>query len=197
MSLSFDARTALIPIDVQRGFDLSPGRVNNPAMEANGLRLLAAWRAAGLPLIHVRHDSVKPGSPFAPGQPGNALRPGFEPLGSEPLVTKSVNAAFIGTDLDLRLRRLGVEQVLLFGLLTDMCVSTTARVAANLGYRTLVVGDACTSIHLADRDGSMIDAAQIHRAHLATLHAEFATVLDTAEVLRALAPAPAEVALSR
>ena len=194
MSLALDARTALIPIDMQRGFDLDPARSNNPSLEANGLQLLSAWRAAGLPLIHVRHDSVKPGSPFAPGQPGNALRPGFEPQGAEPLVTKSVNAAFIGTDLDLRLRRLGVEQVVLFGLVTDMCVSTSARVAANLGYRTVVVGDACACFGLPDADGRLIPAAEIHRAHLATLRAEFAQVVDTAAVLAALGPAAAAAA---
>jgi nicotinamidase-related amidase len=187
MTLSFDARSALIPIDVQQAFDLPAS--GNPAMEANGLRLLEAWRAAGLPLIHVRHDSVKPGSPFTPGLPGNALRPGFEPQGDEPLVTKSVNAAFIGTDLDLRLRRMGVEQVVLFGLTTDMCVSTTARVAANLGYRTVVVGDATASFDLVDTDGRAISAVDLQRAHLATLHAEFATVVTTAAVVSALGQA--------
>ena len=182
--LAFDARTALIPIDVQQAFDLPAS--SNPAVAEQGLRLLAAWRAAGLPLLHVRHDSVKPGSPFTPGTPGNALRPGFEPQGDEPLVTKSVNAAFIGTDLDLRLRRLGVEQVVLFGLTTDMCVSTSARVAANLGYRTLVVGDATACFDLVDRDGRTVPAADLHRAHLATLHAEFAEVVDTDAVVATL-----------
>lgn len=187
MNLVLDARTVLIPIDMQQAFDLSPaGGSNDPAVETNGRRLLSAWREAGLPLIHVRHDSVKPGSPFAPGGPGNALRAGFEPQAGEPLVTKSVNAAFIGTDLDLRLRRLGVQQVVLFGLTTDMCVSTTARVAANLGYRTVVVGDACACFGLADGDGRMIPAAEIHRAHLATLRAEFAQVVSTDAVLAAL-----------
>jgi len=183
--LSFDRRTALIPIDMQQAFDLPASSL--PGMEQQGLRLLAGWRAAGLPLLHVRHDSIKPGSPFAPGQPGNALRPGFEPRDGEPLVTKSVNAAFIGTDLDFRLRRLGVDQVVLFGLTTDMCVSTTARVAANLGYRVVVVGDATACFALPDVDGGMIAADALHRAHLATLHAEFATVADTDAVLRALA----------
>ena len=126
------------------------------------------------------------GSPFAPGTPGNALRPGFQPQGDEPLVTKSVNAAFIGTDLDLRLRRLGVDQVVLFGMTTDMCVSTSARVAANLGYRTVVVGDACACFGLEGPDGRRVGAAELQRAHLATLHAEFATVVDTDAVLAAL-----------
>jgi nicotinamidase-related amidase len=184
MTLAFDARTALIPIDVQQAFDLPAS--SNPAMEGNGLRLLSAWRDAGLPLIHVRHDSVQPGSPFTPGLPGNALRPGFEPHGDEPLVTKSVNAAFIGTDLDLRLRRLGVDHVVLFGLTTDMCVSTTARVAANLGYRVTVVGDATACFALAGADGGTVPAADIHRAHLATLHAEFAQVVSTDETVAAL-----------
>ena len=180
--MHLDLHTALIPIDVQRGFDEPawPPR-NNPAMEANGLRLLAAWRAAGLPLIHVRHDSVQPGSSLAPGHAGNAFRPGFEPQAGEPLVTKSVNAAFIGTDLDVRLRRLGVTRVVLFGIATDMCVSTTARVAANLGYEVIVVGDACFCFELGG-----IPADAIHRAHLATLDYEFARVVATDDMVATL-----------
>ena len=180
-------KAILIPIDMQEGFDLSPaGGSNNPHAATNGLRLLAAWRDTGLPVIHVRHDSVAPGSRFAPGQSGNALRAGFEPRAGEVLVTKSVNAAFIGTDLDLRLRRLGIEQVVLFGMITDMCVSTTARVAANLGYRVVVVGDACTSFDLPDADGSLLPAELIHRAHLATLRAEFGQVAEVDEVVAAI-----------
>lgn len=185
MTLAFDTRAALIPIDVQQAFDLPAS--SHADMEAQGLRLLSAWRDAGLPLIHVRHDSVKPGSPFTPGQPGNALRPGFEPQGDEPLVAKSVNAAFIGTDLDLRLRRLGTDHIVLFGLTADMCVSTTARVGANLGYRVTVVGDATAAFDQIGPDGRRVAAADIHRAHLATLHAEFAYVASTDEVVAALA----------
>lgn len=184
---AFDRHAALIPIDVQRGFDYPPwGRRDNPQMETHGLALLDAWRRAGWPLIHVRHDSVMPGSSLAPTHPGNAFRDGFAPLPGEALVSKSVNAAFIGTDLDLRLRRLGVACVVLFGISTDMCVSTTARVAANLGYRTIVVGDACQCFDLDDGAGGIIPAEEIARAHLATLRAEFAEVVDTADVLPAL-----------
>lgn len=185
--MKLDPNTALIPIDVQQAFDHAPWPPrNNPGMEANALRLLAAWRASGRPLIHVKHDSVVPGSTLGAAHPGNALKPGFEPQGDEPLVHKSVNAAFIGTDLDLRLRRLGVTSVVLFGISTDMCVSTTARVAANLGYRTIVVGDACFCFDQPDADGSAIPAEQIQRAHLATLRAEFAEVLDTDALIELL-----------
>ena len=182
--MNFDARTALIPIDVQCGFDFPPWPArNNPAMEANGLRLLDAWRRAGLPLIHVRHDSVMPESPLRPDHPGNAFREGFEPRDGEAVVAKSVNAVFIGTDLDLRLRRLGASGVVLFGISTDMCVSTTARVANNLGYRTIVVGDACACFDLVDGEGRVVAAEDIALAHLATLRAEFAEVVGTDELI--------------
>ena len=185
--MNLDLHTALIPIDVQQAFDAAPWPPrNNPAMESNGLRLLEAWRASRRPLIHVKHDSVVPGSTLAASHLGNALRPGFEPRDDEPLVRKSVNAAFIGTDLDLRLRRLGITSVVLFGISTDMCVSTTARVAANLGYRTIVVGDACFCFDQPDGEGGVIPAEQIQRAHLATLRAEFAEVIDTDAVIALL-----------
>jgi nicotinamidase-related amidase len=177
-------RTVLIPIDVQRGFDYPPwGQRNNPLMEHNGQRLLAAWREHQLPLIHVRHDSIQAGSSLHPSHPGHAFRDGFDPLDGETVVGKSVNAAFIGTDLDLRLRRLNIDTVVLFGISTDMCVSTTARVASNLGYRVIVVGDASCCFDLADADGSIIPADAISRAHLATLRAEFADVIDTDALL--------------
>src|SRR3954447_14964830 len=106
MDLDLD-RTVLLPIDVQQGFDASywPRRWNQ-AMDANGLALIAEWRSAGRPIIHVRHDSIEHGSALSPGTPRNAFRPAFAPQGKEPLITKSVNSAFIGTDLDLRLKRL-------------------------------------------------------------------------------------------
>jgi nicotinamidase-related amidase len=186
--MTLDKQTVLIPIDVQRGFDYPPwGRRDNPAMEANGQRLLAAWRASDRPLIHVRHDSVIDGSTLHLSHPGNAFRDGFEPLAGETAIGKSVNAAFIGTDLDLRLRRLGATSVVLFGISTDMCVSTTARVASNLGYRTIVISDACACFDLPDGLGGTIAAEDIGRAHLATLRAEFAEVIDTDAAIALLA----------
>jgi nicotinamidase-related amidase len=181
-------RAALISIDVQQGFDdPSWGPRNNPRMEANALQLLAAWRRSGRPLVIVRHDSLSPTSPLRPGQPGNALKPGFEPLAGEPLLTKTVNSAFIGTDLEARLHAAGVRQVVLFGIATDMCVSTTARMAANLGFELVVVGDACHTWAQRAPDGTLFDADTMHRVHLATLATEFGRVVDTEEVLRALA----------
>jgi nicotinamidase-related amidase len=98
-------------------------------------------------------------------------------------VAKSVNAAFIGTDLELRLRRLDVDSVVLFGITTDMCVSTSTRVASNLGFASLVVGDATATFDLRDTRGQVIAAEEVARIHLATLHAEFAEVVDTDALL--------------
>ena len=145
MTIDLD-RAVLLPIDMQQAFDGPPWPQRwNDEVDANGLALLAAWRAAGRPIIHVRHDSVQSGSSLAPGTPGNAFRPGFEPQRDEPLVTKSVNSAFIGTDLDLRLKRLGAKHVVAFGISTDMCVSTTVRTGANMGWDMILVPDACAT----------------------------------------------------
>ncbi|MGZ8336017.1 MAG: cysteine hydrolase family protein [Allosphingosinicella sp.] len=178
------SRTVLLPIDVQQGFDDQswPARWNAD-MEANGRALLAHWRAAGAPIIHIRHDSVQPGSSLAPGHLGNAFRSGFEPLAGEPVVAKSVNSAFIDTDLDLRLRRFGAEKIVVFGISTDMCVSTTIRTGANMGWRMLLVPDACDCFDLPDGRGGTIPARTIQDAHVATLAVEFCEIMSTAELI--------------
>lgn len=178
------SRAVLIPVDMQQAFD-GPGwpRRWNFGVDANGLRLLQGWRAAGLPVIHVRHDSVELGSTLGAGTPGNRPRPGFAPREGEAMVVKSVNAAFIGTDLDLRLRRLGADTLVVFGFTTDMCVSTTIRVGANMGYRAVLVADACDCFDLPDGLGGTIPAEEVHRTHVATLAFDFAQVVTTDEVL--------------
>lgn len=177
-------RAVLLPIDMQQGFDTPqwPRRWNE-ASDSNGLALLAKWREAGRPIIHVRHDSVIEGSTLNPKHPGNRLRPGFEPLDGEPLVTKSVNSAFIGTDLDLRLRRLGARHVVAFGISTDMCVSTTVRTGANMGWDMVLVADACDCFDLPDGNGDTIPAEAVQAAHVATLGYEFCKVVSTEELV--------------
>jgi nicotinamidase-related amidase len=181
------ANAVLLPVDMQQAFDgPSWPRRWNGAVDRNGQTILGAWRSRGLPVIHVRHDSVTPGSTLAPGQPGNAFRPGFEPRDGEPLVSKSVNAAFIGTDLDLRLKRLGVRKVVVFGITTDMCVSTTVRTGANLGYEMILVEDACDCFDLPDGAGGTLPARTSHEIHVATLRFEFAKVVKTQEISETL-----------
>ncbi|OYU47904.1 MAG: isochorismatase [Rhizobiales bacterium PAR1] len=186
--LALSPRTVLLPIDVQAAFfDPAAPRLGHPECEALGLALLAAWRRAGWPIIHVRHDSVEDGSRLRPDQPGNALRPGFEPHVGEALVTKSVNSAFLNTDLDLRLKRLGADAIVTFGISTDMCVSTTVRTGSNMGWSMIVAGDACSAFDQPDLEGVLLPAEMIHRFHLATLRNEFAEVTTTARILETVA----------
>ena len=119
------------------------------------------------------------GSTLAPGQTGNSFRPGFEPREEEPVVSKSVNSAFIGTDLDLRLRRLGARHVVAFGISTDMCVSTTVRTGSNMGWDMVLVEDACDCFDLPDGKGGIIAAESVQAAHVATLGFEFCQVVRT------------------
>ena len=178
------ARAVLLPIDIQRGFDDPrwPRRWNSD-FEANALALLNGWRATGRPIIHVRHDSVEPGSSFAPGQPGNDFRAGFEPLAGEPVLSKSVNSAFIGTDLDLRLRRLGADTVVAFGISADMCVSAPVPTGPNLGWKMVLGAGACEWLDLPDAEGGVIPGRAVHDAHVATLAYEFCDVVTTAQLL--------------
>jgi nicotinamidase-related amidase len=181
---------ALLLIDVQQGLDDPKfGARNNPDAERNMRMLLEAWRRAGLPVIHVQHMSAEPDSPLRPGLPGNAIKPEVLPREDEPLFRKSVNSAFIGTTLEEHLRRSGIESLVIAGLTTDHCVSTTARMAGNLGFRVVVVSDATAAFERTGPDGAHYSAEQMHGAALASLHGEFGRVQPTREVLESLSRA--------
>jgi nicotinamidase-related amidase len=186
MEKEFDASAALLLIDVQQAFDEPRwGPRNNPQAESCIAQLLAAFRRVGRPVVHVKHNSAEPGSTLGPGKPGNAFKPEAAPLPCEALFEKSVNSAFIGTELENHLHREGIGTMVIAGFITNHCVSTTARMAANLGFRTLVVEDACATFDFKD-EGGAIPAATMHRVGLAELRGEFAEILATAEVLRRL-----------
>ena len=170
----------LIVIDVQQAFaDPGWGPRNNPEAEDRIAQAIAAWRERDAPIIHVRHASTDTGGLFVPGSAGFEFMPEARPREDEPVITKHVNSAFIGTDLEARLREQGVEAVALVGLTTDHCCSTTARMSGNLGFETWVLGDAMATYERRAPDGGMIAADVMHRTALASLDDEFADVLDT------------------
>jgi nicotinamidase-related amidase len=182
--MTFPANTALLLIDVQRGFDDPKwGERNNPGAEDRIKALLAAWRRTNRPVVHVQHMSREPESPLRPGQPGNAFKPEAAPQAGEPIFQKTVNSAFIGTSLEEYLRARGIGTVVLAGLTTDHCVSTTARMAANLGFQTVVVSDGTATFERTGPDGRRYRADEMHRIGLASLHGEFAAIRQADEVL--------------
>lgn len=175
---------ALLIIDVQVGLDDPKlGERNNPDAEGNIARLLAFWREKGWPIIHVQHMSTHPDSPLRPDQPGNAIKRMVAPQGNEPLIQKTVNNAFVGTDLEDRLRTDGIQSLVVVGLTTNHCVSTTARMAGDLGFSTIVVGDATAAHAVTSYDGIHYPAETVHTLALASLHDEFATILTTDQLL--------------
>ncbi|MCA1593003.1 MAG: cysteine hydrolase [Acidobacteria bacterium] len=178
---------ALLVIDVQKGFDApGRGRRNNPGAEENIVRLLAAWRDAARPIIYVQHLSKNPASPFRPGQDGCEIKELVRPQPGEPVIQKRVNCAFIGTDLESRLRENNLYTLVITGLSTPHCVSTTARMAGDLGFKTYVVSDATAAFDLPGPDGKTYDAEEIHNLSLVALHDEFAEIIETASLLEQL-----------
>lgn len=175
---------ALILIDIQRGFaDLSWGQRNNPAFERNVARLLQHWRRHAWAIIHVRHNSTNPQSPLRPGQIGNDFMECASPISGERVVEKTVNSAFIGTNLQVSLETAGLKKLVFAGLTTDHCVSTTVRMAANLGFTASVLSDATATFLRADYEGQAIAAETVHRVSLASLEEEFAQVISTSNIL--------------
>ena len=178
---------ALLLIDVQQGLDEPRyGARNNPDAERRMGDLLATWRAAGRPVIHVQHMSREPRSPLREGEPGNAFKAEALPLAGEPVFRKDVNSAFIGTGLEAYLRANSIEELVVAGLTTDHCVSSSVRMAGNLGFTVTVAEDATATFERRGPDGSHYSADTMHHAALASLHGEFATVRSTRDIIAAV-----------
>jgi nicotinamidase-related amidase len=182
----------LVLIDVQRAIDDPAwarwGARNNPDAEANIARLLRAWRAAGRPVLHVRHESREPRSTYRPGQPGVEFKPEAAPALGERVVVKHTPNAFVSTELEAALRAAGVGTLVIAGVITNNSVEATARMAGDLGFETWVVSDATATFARPDYAGRLRSAEEVHAMSLANLEGEYARIASTAEVLERLAP---------
>jgi nicotinamidase-related amidase len=184
--VTLSSSVALLLVDVQQGLD-DPlwGARNNPDAEQRIADLLTVWRATSRPVIHVQHLSLLPQSPLREDAPGHAFKVQARPIGDEPVFQKHVNSAFIGTELEAHLRSNGIDSLVIVGITTDHCVSTTARMAANLGFDVTVVEDATTTFERRGPDGTLYSADLMHRVELASLNGEFATVRSSQDILAA------------
>jgi nicotinamidase-related amidase len=172
--------SVLIVVDVQKAFDdPSWGQRNNPNAEATIAELLARWRAKRRPIIHVHHRSLRTESLFHFEGKGVEVKPEGLPLAGEPILYKNVNSSFIGTDLEQRLREQGATTLVIVGLTTDHCVSTTTRMSGNLGFTTYLVADATATFERRAPSGLFFRAEDIHETALASLNEEFATVINS------------------
>lgn len=176
---------AVLVIDMQEGMAdrIRAGRPTaTPDSPDRIAALLAVARAQGLPVVHVLHDDPHPDSPFRKGLPGAAPMPCAVPQADETVFWKHGSSAFAGTGLDAHLKSLGITELVIAGAVAAFCVTSTVRMASDLGYRVLLPQDALLGFDLPAHDGGRIDAATVQRVTLSVLGADFATLTSVADL---------------
>jgi nicotinamidase-related amidase len=189
MIAQFGKDTALLLIDVQKGvhefshWGGPTGRMNNPECQSKLVELLQAFRAANLCVAFTRHDSIEPDSPLKLCLPTGAQLDGLEIKAGDIEVRKDVNSAFIGTSLEIELRRAGIKRLVVAGYFTNFCVETSVRMAGNMGFDVYLAHDACATCNRVDLNGVDHDPALVHDLSVAAMHGEFCTALQTDQLI--------------
>ncbi len=181
-----EQNTALLLIDLQKGFDEEAywgGNRNNKDAESKCASLLNTWRELQLPIFHIVHSSQNPNSRLHKSHPGFEIKEEVKPIEGEPVITKEVNSAFIGTDLKERLDKQNINKLVIVGMTTNHCISTTTRMAGNLDFDVLLISDATATFDRKGLDGKVFSADLIHDTALASLHEEFAEVISMKELM--------------
>ena len=178
-------KPALLLIDIKKGFDDEEylgGNSNNKDVEHISAMILKKWRELNLPIFHILHSSTNPLSRLHKSHAGFEIKGKVKPIGGEPVIEKDVNSAFIGTDLKERLESKGIKDLVIVGLTTNHCVSTSTRMAGNLGFHVLLISDATATFDLMGISGELFDAETIHQTALVSLNNEFAKVINTSKL---------------
>jgi len=177
-------KSILIIIDVQKAIDAPKwGERNNKNAEKNMADLLRYWRDQGMPIIHIRHDSIEPTSPYLPGQPQHDFKDEVKPKNGETVIGKSTNNGFVDTHLSDFLMAQDIKNLVMCGVLTQHSVDCTARMAASLGYEVTVVSDACAATGVTDSYGHVWRAEEVHSLTLANLAADYASIKSSKDLL--------------
>ncbi len=180
----FDKSTALLLVDVQEGvndvkyYGGPSGKRNNDNAEENMRCLLTEWRRLGKQVAFTRHNSRELNSPLKLSLETGKQIEGLYIHESDIVVDKDVNSGFIGTSLEVELRRSGIDRLVVMGFYTNYCIETTVRMAGNLGFGTYLVHDACAAINTLGHDGTYYDADLVHNMSIASLHGEFCTAIS-------------------
>ena len=189
MISKFQNDTALLLIDIQKGVNTlthwggPTGRRNNPDAEGKMLDLLTTFRSRGHTVAFTRHDSREEASPLKFSLETGKQIEGFEITDSDIVIEKDVNSGFIGTNLEIELRRRGVGRLVVVGFFTNFCVETTVRMAGNLGFDVYLVEDACATTNRIGPDGEDRDPDLVHAMSVANMHGEFCTAISTKDAL--------------
>lgn len=172
------SKSALIMIDCQNTYRQGVMQLDGvePAL-AECAKILARARAAGTPVIHIRHDAG-PGSPYDVTAPVGQIADPVAPIAGETVITKGYPSSFEKTELDAELKRLGVTDLVLAGFMTHMCVNSTARAAFNHGYRPTVVASATATRSLPNPLGGELSAKDVQSGALTALSDLFAIVVS-------------------
>jgi len=181
-----ERNTALILIDIQKGFDEEEywgGNRNNKDAEKKSAMVLEKWRALNLPIFHIVHSSQNPISRLHKSHAGFEIKDEVKPIDGEPVIEKEVNSAFIGTDLKEQLENKGIKDLVIIGLTTNHCVSTSTRMAGNFGFNVFLISDATATFNRVGINGEVFDSETIHQTALASLNNEFAKVIDTQKLI--------------
>ncbi|MDF0729293.1 cysteine hydrolase family protein [Pseudomonas entomophila] len=180
------SKTALIVVDIQN--DYFPGGLwtlsKVEAAAAKAAEVIAAFRERGDLVVHIRHEFSSPDAPFfRPGSEGARLHPSVINQGEEPVVLKHYINSFRDTGLKEVLDSHGIDEVVVVGNMSHMCVDGITRAAVDFGYPTTVLHDACATLDL-EFEGVRVPAEQVHAAFMAALRFGYAPVISTAEYLR-------------
>jgi nicotinamidase-related amidase len=178
------ADTALVIIDIQNDY-FPGGAMELEGADAAGVKAGTAikqFRSKGLPIIHVRHLSTRPGSTFfLPGTKGAEIHASVLPQGNETVIEKNFPNSFRSTGLKEILEKQQIKNLVVAGMMTHMCVDASVRHAADLGYKITLLGDACAT-RAQKIAGETVPARQVHLAFLAALNGFYAKVVDSHEL---------------
>lgn len=172
---------ALVVVDIQNDYFAGGANplVEPDAAAANARLLQDAFRAAGEPVVNIQHVWDDPEAAFMrPGTAGVEIHESVAPLPGEIVIQKAHPNSFLETSLEETLRGLGVDHVVVCGMMTSMCVDATARAASDFGFQTTVVHDACATHDLVF-GSETVPARQVHAAFIAALGDAYATIVAT------------------
>lgn len=176
---------ALIIIDIQNDYFPGGQFPLEHSMQAgvNAGQVLDHFRKAGHPVIHIQHHSVREGSFFfIPGTEGAEIHECVRPIAGEKIILKNYPNSFRETVLQDELEKMGITELVITGMMSNMCVDATTRAAFDLGYKCTVVEDACCGASLKF-NGTQIESTEVHAAFMASLGMVYADIITTAELI--------------